>query len=118
MLRRLIASYLAAGLLLCFGVPPASAWDSFGHTMVAYVAYDKLTPQTRTRANALVKMNPTYKQWVKWLPANTTPANRNRMIFAIAATWPDQIKDDPAVASAAASEFGTLCPGDGRPRTG
>jgi len=37
---------------------PALAWNSYGHMSVAYVAYQKLTPQVRDKANALLAKNP------------------------------------------------------------
>src|SRR5258708_33038111 len=63
------ALVLAGGLGL-----PAYGWDSFGHMAVAYVAYQKLTPQAKTRGNDLLKLNPKYSGWKGWVPAGTTPA--------------------------------------------
>src|SRR5262249_47588746 len=53
-----------------------------------------LTPQARQRANDLIKLNPKYNTWSTWVPVGTTPADKDRMMFMIAATWPDQIKGD------------------------
>lgn len=61
---------------------------------VAYVAYQNLTPQVRTKANALLARNPDYQGWVGSLPAGTSPANRNRMVFMLAAKWADDIKGE------------------------
>jgi len=62
--------------------------------MVAYIAYQELTPHTKARANALVRKNPNYKTWLKWIPPGVSKAESNEMLFMIAATWPDQIKGD------------------------
>jgi hypothetical protein len=70
------------------------AWDNEGHMIVAYVAYKKLTPTARERANALLKLNPKYNDWLATLPAGTSSADKDMMIFMIAATWADQIKKD------------------------
>src|SRR5215470_17273860 len=88
---------LCTGLCLLLGTSvaaPAYAWNDRGHMVVAYVAYQQLTPTARDRANALLKLNPKYGTWLATLPAGTSPADRDTMIFMIAATWPDQIKRD------------------------
>jgi hypothetical protein len=66
----------------------ASAWDSFGHMMVASIAYDDLTPAARKKAVQLIKLNPDYKVWIK----GVAKANQNKTAFVMAATWPDAIK--------------------------
>ena len=86
-----LAFLLSAGLSV-----PAFAWDSFGHMEVAYLAYQQLSPSAKARVSALLKLNPYYGQWVKWLPPNTSPADQDMMIFMLAATWPDEIKQDPS----------------------
>jgi hypothetical protein len=80
---------LAGGL----GVP-AYSWDTFGHMAVAYVAYQQLTPQAKTRVNDLLKLNPKYSEWVGWVPAGTSQANTDMMVFMLAAQWADEIKGD------------------------
>jgi len=69
----------------------ATAWNGKGHEVVAYIAYQHLTPQVRAKVDALVKLNPCYKEWVSSvsvLPAGERPV----AIFMLAATWPDMIK--------------------------
>lgn len=39
------------------------AWNDRGHMTVAFVAYKQLTPATRDRVNALLKLNPKYSDW-------------------------------------------------------
>ncbi len=70
---------------------PALAWNSYGHMSVAYVAYQKLTPQVRDKANALLAKNPDLANCVALLPPNTPAADTNQMLFMIAATWADRI---------------------------
>ncbi len=82
---------LAVALALAAGVSPrAYAWDSFGHMAVAYLAYQKLTPQAQKRANDLIKLNPKFSEWSGSVPANASPADKSMMIFMLAATWPRQ----------------------------
>ena len=63
---------------------------------VAYIAFQQLTPATRDRASALLKLNPKYSAWQASLPPGTSVEDQDLMIFMIAATWPDQIKKDPS----------------------
>jgi hypothetical protein len=81
-------------LLLGAVAVPSFGWGSGGHMAVAYVAYEKLTPQARDRVDALIKLNPKYDTWKASLPATASPAVQNEMLFMIAATWADQIKGD------------------------
>jgi hypothetical protein len=64
-------------------VSPAFAWNPTGHRIVAAIAYQRLTPRARQRVEALLKRHPDY---------STTPA---RAAFIAAASWPDEIKNDP-----------------------
>ncbi len=86
-----------ATLALCIlaVAAPAFAWNDAGHMAVAYLAYQRLQPATRMRANALLKLNPYYAKWRAMLPAGISDADADRTIFIIAATWPDQIRSDP-----------------------
>jgi hypothetical protein len=79
--------------LLVFTVP-AYGWSDTGHMAVAYVAYQRLTPTTRARVDALVRLNPRYNVWRSRIPQGTSAARRRLMLFMIAATWPDEIKGD------------------------
>jgi hypothetical protein len=85
---------LCALLLALF---PASliAWGGIGHMTVAYVAYQKLTPAAKTRVRDLLKLNPDYANWEKQIPAGTSADDHDRMIFMMAAVWPDDIKGEP-----------------------
>ena len=74
---------------------PAQAWDSFGHMLVAYAAYQQLTPATQARVTTLVKLNPKYAEWDGWVPPGTAAAERDAIVFMIAATWADEIKSEP-----------------------
>jgi hypothetical protein len=76
----------------------ALAWNDRGHMTVAYIAYKQLTPTTRDRVNALLKLNPKYSDWSATVDKEAPSASaedKNLMIFMIAATWADGIKRDP-----------------------
>jgi hypothetical protein len=79
-------------LILAMAATPVHAWDSFGHMEVAYLAYQKLTPEKRARAYTLLQLNPDFGAWEKTLPAGTSDADKQMMIFMIASVWPDAIK--------------------------
>jgi hypothetical protein len=82
---------IAFGLILtCLLASTAAAWDSFGHMMVASVAYDNLTPAARTKVDQLIKLNPDYKLWIK----GVAKADQGKTAFVMAATWPDAIKSE------------------------
>lgn len=77
---------LAALALTVMLVPQAQAWNQFGHMVVAAVAYDQLTPRTRERVRKLLKLNPSYQEWVQGAD------DPDRAAFLNASTWPDDIK--------------------------
>ena len=90
--HRIIAQ--AVILVMC-GSAPARAWNDHGHMTIAAAAYQQLTQETKDRADALLRLNPDRKNWLRSIPAGTSAAKTNMMIFMIASTWPDRIKDDP-----------------------
>jgi hypothetical protein len=73
---------------------PALAWNDFGHMAVAAIAYKNLKPETRSRVDALVSLNPYYSRWLASCPADCSPTSRKQIAFMLAATWPDAIKGD------------------------
>jgi hypothetical protein len=89
--HRLIAFALLG--ILIFSVP-SYGWWSLGHMAVAYVAYQKLTPLQRDRVDVLLRLNPDLPNWIALIPAHSSKEDERLMIFMIAATWPDRIKED------------------------
>lgn len=67
---------------------PAMAWNGRGHMIVAAKAWDHLSPSARANAGRLLRHNPMYARWIAGVPA----ADRDRVAFIHAATWPDNIK--------------------------
>ncbi|RUV99084.1 MULTISPECIES: S1/P1 nuclease [unclassified Mesorhizobium] len=68
---------------------PAMAWWDGGHMQIAAVAYSKLSPQARAKADALIKLNPDYAGWV----AGVSDDKKAQYAFVHAAVWADDIKD-------------------------
>jgi hypothetical protein len=91
--RRFLSLTLISVLILNL---PSFAWDAVGHMAVAYVAYQKLTPAAKARVRTLLAQNPYFKdgKWDGEIPKDTPPADRDLMLFMIAATWPDEIRGD------------------------
>ena len=91
-MSKLKAAVTALGLGLA--ATSASAWDDFGHMVVAAIAYEKLngTPAVRAKVDALIQLNPDYQSWV----VNVPVARRGEVAFLMAARWPDAIKRNSA----------------------
>ena len=66
----------------------AFGWWNGGHEIVACIAYQKLTPATRARVDALIKLNPMYARWTEDVEDSKKPL----IAFMMASTWPDCIK--------------------------
>lgn len=82
---------IVCSFLLILGLTTrASAWNDFGHMIVAAIAYDHLTPTARAHVDALLKLNPSYREWVTRIDRQDRP----KAAFMKAATWPDMIKID------------------------
>src|SRR4030095_16028360 len=101
-LRKLAARFgkvgsalLTLGLAINLCSIPSYAWNNRGHMMVAAVAYQKLTQAKKDRVDALLALNPDRDNWFDLIPEGTSAARTKMMIFMIAATWSDRIKDDP-----------------------
>lgn len=82
---------VAAGLfalMLTFAGTSAVAWNDRGHMMVAAIAWEALELPVQERVSELLRLSPMYSRWVE----NVSPANRDKIAFVRAATWPDVIK--------------------------
>ena len=49
------------------------SWNARGHMMIAAVAYNKLTQQTKDRVDALLLLNPDRDHWIEFIPEGTSP---------------------------------------------
>ena len=86
---------LAASLSILSNLaPPAQAWNSTGHRLIAAIAYDRLTAKARARVDAMIRQHPDYEKLLT-KDAPSDPNARARAAFITAAVWPDQIKGDP-----------------------
>ena len=91
-LKRMLPA-LAGLVLLAVAAPRVSAWNGTGHMVVAEIAYDNLSPKTKTTVNALLSQHRDYTLWISEMPAGYT--DKPRWAFMKAATWPDDIRKTP-----------------------
>lgn len=101
--RRILATVFLISMIT---VRPAHAWWNGGHEIVAYIAYQNLTPATRARVDALIKLNPMYAQWT----VDVEDSQKPLVAFMMAATWPDCIKS-AACEAGYTSDGGNTPPG-------
>ncbi|WP_426442197.1 S1/P1 nuclease [Bradyrhizobium genosp. P] len=86
---RFAASIVLSGLLSMLSQAPAFAWWDEGHMQIAYLAYRRLDPAVKDRADALLRLNPDYASWTCGAP---DPEKAKLYAFVHAATWADDIK--------------------------
>jgi hypothetical protein len=79
----------AAAVWLLLVASPIEAWYNGGHMVVAYIAYQNLTTQTRSRVDTLLQRNGLYAKWTK----GVAQEQKGLVAFVNAATWPDCIKE-------------------------
>jgi hypothetical protein len=85
-----VAVLLAALLFPCAN---SFGWISTGHKVVALIAWEDLTPKTRSAITAILQQHQRYdKDLLLDAPADETPDERARTAFATAATWPDVVR--------------------------
>jgi hypothetical protein len=87
-----ISGNFAAWIAILYLASPAAAWDGTGHRIIAAIAYERLTPNTRARVDALIRAHPDYAAFTTGAP--TDAAGRARAAFIAAAVWADNIKGD------------------------
>jgi len=89
-LRAVVSTVVVCALALA--AAPAQAWNETGHMVVAYIAYQHLTPEARQAVDRLLTLNPDIEAYKATLPPNFDDSARKLAAFMYAATWPDVIK--------------------------
>lgn len=74
---------------LCWA-SPAAAWNANGHRLIAGIAWSQLSAPARQQCSHWLSQHPDHPHWEQ-KSRSTAPA----AIFAEAATWADEIRDDP-----------------------
>jgi hypothetical protein len=85
---------LTALVLLCVFAMPAFAWNETGHKLVAYIAWQKLTPKTKERISMLFQAAPEDSTIAGYFAFDSRSVSTRQLEqFMIIATWPDMIRD-------------------------
>jgi len=88
-MRRIGRSFFPI-IAFIFFAAPCYAWNSTGHEIVAQIAFDNLTPDTKAKMIAILKLHPRLHQD---LLADAAPGeDPDRAMFLRAATWPDMVR--------------------------
>ena len=74
-------------LLLLIAASPAWAWNSASHRLIAYIAWQQLSPSTQSSVSTLLLAHPDYGRW-------TERRNSTQDAFIQASDWPDDIRQD------------------------
>lgn len=83
---------MVAAMLAIVGVGrPASAWDSLGHKVAAYIAYSRLesNPVLRQRVIEALREHPAYEDWKK---RDGGAGDEGLRLFLYASVFPDDAK--------------------------
>lgn len=92
---------IAATCLLIFSHDqgPVQAWSEGGHRVIALIAYEKLSPEQRTRALDILSHHPRFSEdFESAMPATlrqSPESDRQRWLFTQAAAWPDVVRSFP-----------------------
>ena len=84
-MRRFLATLIFSVLAL-----PAQAWNAAGHRLVAVIAWQQLSPPAREAIATHLARHPDHGRWV-----DKARSSAALDLFAEAATWPDDIRNDP-----------------------
>ncbi len=81
---------LLPALLCLLASLPAQAWNAAGHRLVALIAWQQLSPPAQEAIAASLARHPDHPRWLDQARSASPAA-----LFAEAATWPDNIRNDP-----------------------
>lgn len=99
---------LTALVLLCLFAMPAFGWNDSGHKLVAYIAWQKMTPKAREKVNTLFQAAPEDSSIAGYFAFDSrSVAVRQLEQFIIVSTWADIIRDRKAPVRQAKYHHGT-----------
>jgi hypothetical protein len=90
------APILAISLIfVIFFCGSAAAWDDVGHKITAYIAWQRMTPETRDRVIKILRAASEDSQIATFYQTygSRTEESRKREFFMLMATWADIIRD-------------------------
>jgi hypothetical protein len=95
-------------LLLLFLPASAFAWNAAGHRLVTGIAWREMDESTRHAATALLAEHPDTSRWQHRVQGSAaTPES----VFEEAASWPDEIRQDPRFHDAGKAPAGDVLAG-------
>ena len=94
-------------VLLLAGNQGLFAWNATGHKSISFLTYSLLTPRTKQRVDAILRMHPDYTTILAAGTA-TDPVDIAHNAFSLASTWPDVIKSDPRFSDSATGASNVL----------
>lgn len=91
--KLLIVSIFA--FLVIISALPAMAWDDSGHKLTAYIAWQRMTPETREQVIRILRAAPEDAQLSTFYMSYGAQSEAARKLdfFMIISSWPDIIKD-------------------------
>jgi S1/P1 Nuclease len=93
MSKKFIKSLILLATVLLFA-SPSFAWDSVGHKLSAYIAWQQMTPATREKVMKILQSAPEDSQLSAFYPQDArSTAARQQEFFMIAAYWSDIVRD-------------------------
>jgi S1/P1 Nuclease len=89
-----VKKFIFSVFCVCLLAAGVSAWDDVGHKTVAYIAWQKMTPQARTAAIKLLQSGPEDSDIPAFFMKDArTEEARETDYFMLMATWSDIIRD-------------------------
>ncbi|HEY0426240.1 MAG TPA: S1/P1 nuclease [Pyrinomonadaceae bacterium] len=93
MSKKIIKNLFLLVIVLIF-VSPAFAWDSVGHKLAAYIAWQQMTPATREKVIKILLSAPEDSDLSAFYPQDArSEAARQQEFFMTAAYWSDIVRD-------------------------
>jgi hypothetical protein len=93
MSKKIICNLFLLAVVLIFA-SPALAWDSVGHKLSAYIAWQQMTPKAREKVMKILLSAPEDSDLSAFYPQDArSESARQQEFFMIAAYWSDIIRD-------------------------
>ncbi|HQX54309.1 MAG TPA: S1/P1 nuclease [Pyrinomonadaceae bacterium] len=94
MATRAIRTFILISIIAMLSFP-IYAWDETGHKITAYIAWQRMTPETRDKVFKILLAAPEDSQIGAYYLhyGSRSEESRKREFFMMIATWPDIIKD-------------------------
>lgn len=94
MLRSRTCLAACVAVMILFSLP-AFAWDDTGHKITGYIAWSRMTPETRERVIKVLLAAPEDAQLSTYyqMYGSRKPDSRKREFFMLVTTWADIIRD-------------------------